>query len=297
MNHAFLIMAHDSPELLVRIINRLEAPNHFFFIYLDKKNQCGNEDMIKYIYHHCPISGGGEKIVIKNGNVYYGGYSMIQAEIRLLKYAFKNKNIDYFHLISGHDYPCKSNIEFDSFFESCDNGRSFMKFDSDEQHILWQQKIFDRVSNWYLHDFDNKFKHRYRIERFLNSHCPRKQNYEFFAGWNWFSWHRNLVQWVLSYLNRHPRFRWRFMFTDCCDEVIFHTLLQSRMEELNIDRFNSLRYIDWFPNRQAETLPLILDERDYEAIISSNAMFCRKVFIGESDKLLDMLDSLAETAK
>lgn len=37
MNHAFLIVAHDSPELLQRIVKRLEAPNHYIFIHLDKK--------------------------------------------------------------------------------------------------------------------------------------------------------------------------------------------------------------------------------------------------------------------
>ena len=37
LNHAFLIIAHDSPELLRRIIDNLRAPNHFFFVHLDKK--------------------------------------------------------------------------------------------------------------------------------------------------------------------------------------------------------------------------------------------------------------------
>lgn len=39
MNHAFLILAHDSPELLQRIVNRLKAPNHYIFIHLDIKSK------------------------------------------------------------------------------------------------------------------------------------------------------------------------------------------------------------------------------------------------------------------
>ena len=38
MNHAFLIEAHDSPELLQRIVDRLNAPNHYLFIHLDGKS-------------------------------------------------------------------------------------------------------------------------------------------------------------------------------------------------------------------------------------------------------------------
>lgn len=34
LNHAFLIIAHDSPELLKRIINNVKVPNHYVFIHL-----------------------------------------------------------------------------------------------------------------------------------------------------------------------------------------------------------------------------------------------------------------------
>ena len=37
-NHAFLIVAHDYPEQLAEIVHLLDAPNHFFFIHIDKKN-------------------------------------------------------------------------------------------------------------------------------------------------------------------------------------------------------------------------------------------------------------------
>lgn len=34
-NHAFLIMAHKSPELFGRIVKMLARPNHFFFVHID----------------------------------------------------------------------------------------------------------------------------------------------------------------------------------------------------------------------------------------------------------------------
>ena len=37
MNHAFLIQAHNYPELLADIVNLMSAPNHYFFIHIDKK--------------------------------------------------------------------------------------------------------------------------------------------------------------------------------------------------------------------------------------------------------------------
>lgn len=52
LNHAFLIETHDSPELLQRIVDRLNTPNHFFFIHLDGKSSVNKIDTTR-------IGGGG----------------------------------------------------------------------------------------------------------------------------------------------------------------------------------------------------------------------------------------------
>ena len=38
LKHAFLIMAHKYPEQFKDIINLLNAPNHYFFVNIDKKS-------------------------------------------------------------------------------------------------------------------------------------------------------------------------------------------------------------------------------------------------------------------
>lgn len=107
MKHAFLIVAHKSPELLCLIVKKLESSNHYMYVHIDKKVDdapfraiCKEIRHVKF-YHDI--------------NVNWGGYSQIQCTINLLKAAF-NDNMDYYHLISGQDYPCKSNQEFDAFF-------------------------------------------------------------------------------------------------------------------------------------------------------------------------------------
>lgn len=37
LNHAFLIIAHNNPLLLKRIVYKLQKSNHFFFVHIDKK--------------------------------------------------------------------------------------------------------------------------------------------------------------------------------------------------------------------------------------------------------------------
>jgi len=39
MNHAFLIMAHDEPKFLLKLVNALMSDNHFFYIHIDKRSK------------------------------------------------------------------------------------------------------------------------------------------------------------------------------------------------------------------------------------------------------------------
>lgn len=279
LNHAFLIIAHDSPELLQRIVDKLAAPNHFFFVHLDKKVDRHLFAIVKNVKF------------IERINVTHGGFSQIVVEPMLLRAAIEcGEHIDYFHLISGHDYPCRSNAEFDAFFED-NNGRSYMHYDTDEQHIKWKNKIEARYTKWNLRDLGLNRYLRYFITVVLNIFASKKVSFELYAGWNWFSWHRSVVEFIMKRLKDNPEYLELFRYTDCCDEVIFHTMLFKHLDELNIDKDNSLRYIDWFPEREYTTLPLVLDERDYDKIVESDAFFCRKVFIGSSSELLDKLDA------
>lgn len=71
--------------------------------------------------------------------------------------------------------------------------------------------------------------------------------------------------------------------------MVFHTLLNKKTEELNIEKFNSLRYIEWHPKREYQSLPLILDEREYEDIINKKVFFCRKIHPELSHRLIILL--------
>lgn len=290
LNHCFLIIAHNNPLLLKRIVCKLQEKNHFFFIHIDKKSNI--KPFIRCLH------GLKNIVFIENRiKVNWGGYSQIECELLLLKTAFYSSiNIDYFHMISGVDYPCKNNKKFDDYFE-IHNGESFMHYDSDEEIQIWREtKYRNRIQKWNFIDmfpFSNKglsCKLRLYLQNAFNIFVKREWIPNIVAGWNWFSWHRNVVEYIIKYIKLNPNYLKRYKYTSCCDEVIFHTLLQNKINELKINKYNSLRYIEWHPKREYKSLPLILKENEYEDIIKSNSMFCRKVDIKESSVLMDLLD-------
>ncbi|MDR1678855.1 MAG: beta-1,6-N-acetylglucosaminyltransferase [Prevotellaceae bacterium] len=289
-NHAFLIIAHAYPELLEDIVNLLMASNHYFFINIDKKN--------KEIWFTDAISRlqkSKNVFFIEPVRVNHGGFSQVSATLKLLEEAYKSsEKMDYFHLISGQDYPCVSNTDLDAKFE-CEE-KSYMHFDSPEEIIEWRkQKYPSRVNYFNFTDLHIPFL-PYKILKLFNGGLnrvakiyKRKSILTIYAGWQWFSWHRKVVEYVLTFVNDNPLYVGRFKNTKLVDELFFHTMLYDKAEELNIEKYNALRYIEWYPKREAETLPVILDEREYDDIVSSAVIFCRKIHPSISIKLIDLL--------
>lgn len=292
LNHAFIIQVHKQPELFKRIVKRLAAPNHYIFVNVDKK--------VSDTAFKKAVVGIDNIVFLKDEgrtDVRWGGFSQIACTLQLLKKVLTYPiAIDYIHSLSGQDYPCVSNEAFDRFFEEHD-GESFMMFDSPEEHKEWSKprgKYEERYMRWHFNDRPGYMKLLEKpirlIERFhyIRSAIPNVR-----AGWSWFTWHRSVVEYVLRYCEEHPSYMKRFHDTSCCDELIFHTFLYPHFHELRIHPDNCLRYIDWHPSRPYEgRLPLILDERDYNSVLCSGALFCRKVDEKHSGKLLDMLDKL-----
>lgn len=174
-----------------------------------------------------------------------------------------------------------------------------MLYDKPEEHEEWSKprgKYEQRYMPYHLNDIHINRMVKRLIEMAIHSvehiHYLRHPINHVYAGWSWFSWHRSVAEFVLIYLKEHPDYLKRFHNTACCDELIFHTLLHPYLKQLNINPNNALRYIDWHPTRPYDgRLPLTLDERDYDSIIDSGALFCRKVDEEHSCKLLDKLDN------
>lgn len=203
----------------------------------------------------------------------------------------------YFHFISGQDYPIHPNKVFDEYFER-NEGRSFMAIESDEYNRESMKKKYpSRVLPYYFSDIpyrDNKLvDFMVRGLNFISKRIWwRKPIPGLRGGWNWFSWHRSLVSFVIGQEKSNAAFFKRFRHTNCGDELIFQTLFYGHEEELNIDGKHPLRYINW--NKKVEGRsrigsPLTLNEDEYEDIVNSGNFFCRKVHPDTSRKLLAML--------
>ena len=120
-------------------------------------------------------------------------------------------NCDYSHLISGQDYPCQSNSKFDEFFEEHER-RSYMEIESDEYNKqCMKSKYPSRICPWYIYDFPHRevklVDYFVRAFNKISKHFYIRQIIPgLWGGWNWFSWHRSLAEYVINQEKENPNF-------------------------------------------------------------------------------------------
>ncbi len=230
---------------------------------------------------------------------------MIATTLHLLEAVRRTKiHFDYVHSISGQDYPVVSNEAFDARMEAA-NGYSFMWYDRDEEHASWivPGGYYERRYRWWCLSREKvriPFMRKVlgKFDQYSRKFLVRKRIEGIRAGWSWFTWHVSVMNFVLEYMSTHPEYLRRFRHTYCCDELIFHTLLYPYLDNLKIHKDNALRYIEWHPKRAYNgKLPLLLEETEYEDIIRTGALFCRKVDSRVSERLLEKLDEYSRTGK
>lgn len=267
--HAYLIIAHNQPELLKILLKTLDYPDNDIYVHLDKKmgNIC-----LEPFYEAVKYS---DLFFLSNRlNVRWGDFSQIECELRLLEASIPQR-YQYYHLMSGVDLPLKSQKEIHSFFDK-HAGTEFVHFDASQIDSL----SYTRVSKYIFIQKRNKNwleKIIYKIMMILQVGVDRgkKNKLVYQKGANWFSITNALAEYVVS--NR-LLIEKQFKYTLCADEVFLQTLIASSdfinyVSENNFsDNYETIQYcIDWKRGN-----PYEFSINDFNQLMNSNMLYARK---------------------
>ena len=101
---AALILAHHSPELLARLVRRLESYGAQCFIHIDAK--------VDIVPFQAACSSSSPIFVKSRRKVAWGGFSLVAATISLLSAAILDPRFTHLVLVSGDSYPIKPREQF-----------------------------------------------------------------------------------------------------------------------------------------------------------------------------------------
>ena len=245
MKHCVLMTVYKDYDLINKIISSL--PKEWgIFVHIDKKS---NIEDIKNV------------ITIKKHKIYWGSFEHVEAFLDLIKIAFEDsRNFDYFHLITGQDYPCfsttlinkiekENKIYMDCFSIPKDTWTNW-----EGGYSLFKYKT---IAKW--------FDVRKGLGRILNKITKILQSkkhgylppYKIYGGSLYSSFPRYAVKEILS-SNILSDLKKRLKWSLCGEESFFQTLLMNSTCNQEIVNSN-FRYMDW----SGAHPPKILTMRDY----------------------------------
>jgi len=292
MKQAILITAYKNYHHLEEIIQCFDA-NFELYIHLDKKSKISNEELVRLRKYEIV------KVLEQKYTVHWGGFHHLKSILYLSRQALKNPENQYFHLITGHDFPIKSKAYFVDFFDKNRNAEFITFFDFPDASSGWPgNNGMDRIEYYNFHDlWDFKIHRQYEkitlairiqkrlgFKRTISAKMPK-----LYGGSTYWSLSRECLEYVMEFTQKSKFVLNRFKHTFCAEEFYFQTVIMNSHFASKVINDN-LRYIDWVARNGNN--PAVLDETDIEKLKESQAVFARKFDYPQSIGLLKTIKSL-----
>ncbi|MFC4232077.1 beta-1,6-N-acetylglucosaminyltransferase [Parasediminibacterium paludis] len=277
MTLAYLILAHANPSQLQRLVQKLSNNQTDIYIHIDAKARLGDFTTIAALPN--------VYFVTKREKVYWGAYSIVQATVNGFEQMLATgKPYDFITLLSGQDYPLKTNAKILDFFKANPN-KAFMEFYT--VNDVWQEAI-PRLNKYYLTNYP--FAGSTKLEQILNKLLPKRQppkDIVFVGRSQWFTITLAQAKYIVTTLATNRQLRRFFRFTWGSDEFVFQTLLYNspfKVEMIN----DNLRYIDWSSGGAS---PRTLTMADAPALLETDKLFARKFNVATDVEILNTIDA------
>ncbi|MGT2425244.1 beta-1,6-N-acetylglucosaminyltransferase [Amnibacterium kyonggiense] len=292
----FIVIAHDQPLMLARLISRLDSPDAGIVVHLDRRT-----DPRPF---RAALEGFGRVHLVENPvKARWAAFSLVDATMRAMRTAFRiwGSTPSHHVVLSGADYPLKSADRIVDFLQR-NPGRQFIRrfdpFDAgDERQIR-------RIRGRHFRELADRNtlarKPLFAVETILRV-FPRRlpRGVRFTIGSQWIALSTACVAWCLRYVDEHPEFMRLFKGMFAPDEIFFHTLVENspfaaeagpvepyyQVTELGGPwRYGNLHYL--------HPIVAITDPADVrEALADPDLLFARKFHPVHSSAVLDAIDA------
>jgi hypothetical protein len=302
MRIVYIILAHKLPEQLVRLVRKLQTDAATFLIHIDKKTDevtfkkmeksLGNFDNVHFLKRHV---------------CYWGAFGHVAATLEgIRKIITLELDYDYVTLLTGQDYPIKSNDYIQKVLRNSDK-RSFIEYFPLPSEVWGKEDGgLERINYWYFHWLGCTFvflrNYRFnspllkRIYSAINATIPLKRTFpkgfNIFGGSSYWCLSRDCIDYIHEFVQKNDRFVKFFKHVNISDEIMFHTiLLNSPLKSRLIN--DNLRYIEW----SSRPNPMILRKKDFSKFFNSDKLFARKFDMTIDNEVLDMIDQATSNIK
>lgn len=307
----YILLVHRSPEQLKRLVLKLHTTWTCFYIHIDI-----NENIKPF---QIALSGIQNIFFLNNKEREkgtWGDIDIVKATIAALKKISIENKEGFCVLLSGQDYPLRSNMEIQDFLLK-KKERHFItayplphvKFDQgglpritkykinksgNRGHFLFLPSIFDvefyqtetlgklnflrKSGKW--KDIPQIFKNR-RFPAYLKP----------YAGSQWWALSNQTIKKILSFIDDHPEYLKYHHYSLLPDEMFFQSIIMNIENSKQLEISKSLTYVNW--ERPSGPLPVTFKKDDFKELkeASKNYLFARKFDIEIDKEILNIIDN------
>ena len=293
---AFLVLAHHQPRHVARLAAALAHPDARVFLHVDAKS-----DLAPF---REALAGVDVSVLERPLPVFWGGFSIVAATLRLLEEAARAGDFARFCLLSDSDFPIRpageivrrlltSDREFLRVAESLASGGSRAAVEGrhfNDVALLNPRRMTGGV-----------WRRRARrvarsAVRVANAVLPRRvfpAGLVPYKGSQWWCLTGPCVAHVRDFVRRNPEYVRFHRHVHCPDEIFFHSIVKASpfadrishdLDRPVDDGVRGVHYVVW-----KSGAPTVLRERDFPALATSSALFARKFAEPRSDALRERI--------
>lgn len=316
MRLAYIILTHNFPDQLGRLINRLAGPEITFVVHIDLKVKI---DPFLKVARMCtsPV------FFAERESCSWGDVSLVKATLNSIDALIKNQIIfDYAILLSGQDYPVKSNEYILEFFNNSDRNLYMEIFDKAACTKGWQHLVFSfrlnkhfllKQGDWYsfskskragelcirkkIGEDWTKIEKRDIGEFSQKLIFPRRLplNLKPWGGSQWWALTYDAIKYIFDFCHNHLDYLAFHQSTYIPDEIFFQTIIMNHPFFNKYVINHRLRFLDW----SKDPKPMVFDDTyltEFEEICRENPnfLFARKFEPIRSERILNYIDNLLD---
>jgi hypothetical protein len=218
--------------------------------------------------------------------VNWGGFSIVQATMNLLQEATAMGDYDYFILLSGADYPIRSNASIFQFFHQ-HKGEEFIS--------LWKMpelhKPFSRVEDFYIEEANV-----FAASPFKRKYPQRYSHFTLYAGSQWWALSKRCIDYILQFVADNSEYVDFYKNTFVPDEMFFHTIIGNSPFKQNV--VGAIIYADWVTGSSSHPGHPAVITFEHLSLFSQKRLngemrplFARK-FTDDSQEIITAIDTL-----
>jgi hypothetical protein len=295
MKIAYIVLAHENPRQIIRLIRRLEAPDVSFVIHIDLG--AGNR-VFRPI--HDTFANSPNYVFAKRVRVTWGSFGIAHGIMKGIEALCESGfDYDYAFLVSGQDYPLRPNEAIKARLEArC--GEEML--DSTPLPIDgWgPEGGLGRLNRYHFFLFGHRFTYppyentplkslgSTLLSLFIEKTREVPLGYAGYGGSTWWCLTRDAVVYMHDFLeSREGKQLTQFFKTTAnTAELMYQTILSNSPFQERLSDYDPW-FIDWSAHGSH---PAILTSEWFDQMAASDKLFARKFDMRVDSRILDRID-------